>query len=110
MDDNLTMYSITQIPYLAQNDFNQALAAMGLKGKSTRIINTVIGGAFGSKLDTHVYEFIAILLAHRTRKPVKIMFDREEEVSGPGPPSAHHYQDFPGLRRRRPSDFSGKWT
>ncbi|RLA91256.1 MAG: xanthine dehydrogenase family protein molybdopterin-binding subunit [Deltaproteobacteria bacterium] len=79
LDNNLTIYSITQIPFLAQNDFNAALKAMGLKGKNTRVINTVIGGGFGSKLDTHVYEYIAILLAYRTRKPVKILFTREEE-------------------------------
>jgi xanthine dehydrogenase molybdenum-binding subunit len=79
LDDNLTLYTITQIPYLAQNDFLGALAAMGLKGKKVRLVNTTIGGAFGSKLDTHVYEYISILLAHATRKPVKILFTREEE-------------------------------
>ena len=85
LDNNLTMYSITQIPYLAQNDFNGALAALGLKGKNARLISTVIGGGFGSKLDTHVYEFIAILLAYYSRKPVKIMFDREEEFRSQAP-------------------------
>lgn len=85
LDDNLTIYSITQIPYLAQNDFNGALAALGLKGKNTRVVNTVIGGAFGSKLDTHIYEFISIFLSYHTRKPVKIMFDREEEFMAQAP-------------------------
>ncbi|MEW6266311.1 MAG: xanthine dehydrogenase family protein molybdopterin-binding subunit [Thermodesulfobacteriota bacterium] len=84
-DDNLTIYSITQIPFLAQNDFNAALQALGLKGKNTRIINTVIGGGFGSKLDTHVYEFIAIFLAHRTRRPVKMLFTRAEEFLAQAP-------------------------
>jgi CO/xanthine dehydrogenase Mo-binding subunit len=85
LDNNLTLYSITQIPYLAQNDFNAALAAMGLAGKNTRIINTVIGGGFGSKLDTHVYEFVSILLAYYTRKPVKMLFSREEEFLAQAP-------------------------
>ena len=84
-ENNLTMYSITQIPFLAQNDFNQALDAMGIKGKNTRVVNTCIGGAFGSKLDTHVYEFIAILLAHKTRRPVKFLFSREEEFLAQAP-------------------------
>ena len=79
LDDNLTMHTITQIPYLAQNDFLAALSAMGLKGKKVRLVNTTIGGGFGSKLDTHCYEFISILLAYATRKPVKILFTREEE-------------------------------
>ena len=85
LDNNLTMYSITQIPYLAQNDFNAALAALGLTGKNTRIISATIGGGFGSKLDTHIYEFISILLAFKTRRPVKILFDRAEEFMAQAP-------------------------
>lgn len=83
--DNLTVYSNTQIPSLAQRDFTEALVAMGLEGKRARIIKTKIGGAFGSKLDTYAYEYIAILLAHKTRKPVKIIFTREEEFFATSP-------------------------
>ena len=83
--DNPILHSITQIPYLAQNDFNRALAAMGLQGKVVRIIGPAIGGGFGSKLDTHVYEYLALLLAHRTRRPVKFMFTREEEFRAQPP-------------------------
>jgi len=39
----------------------------------------VVGGSFGTKLDTDIYEFICIQLALTTRKPVKILFTREEE-------------------------------
>ncbi|MCP4722707.1 MAG: molybdopterin-dependent oxidoreductase, partial [Desulfobacteraceae bacterium] len=74
--DNLTVYTNTQIPSLAQKDFLEALKAMGLKNKRARVIKPVIGGGFGSKLDTYAYEHIAILLAHKSRKPVKIVFDR----------------------------------
>lgn len=77
--NNLTMYTITQIPFLAQRDFSEALSAMGLRGKKVRIIKTKIGGGFGSKLDTYPFEYIAILMAYKTRKPVKIIFSREEE-------------------------------
>ncbi len=79
LDRNLTMYSITQIPYLAQNDYLAALKAMGLGRSRVRVVCQTIGGGFGSKLDTHCYEFIAILLAQATGKPVKIQFNREEE-------------------------------
>jgi CO/xanthine dehydrogenase Mo-binding subunit len=81
MNSNLTMWAKTQIPFLAQRDFNQALAAMGLRDKNTRVIVPVLGGAFGSGLDTHAYEYIAILLAFRTGKPVKILFTRDEEFA-----------------------------
>ncbi len=77
--DNLTIYSNTQIPSLAQKDFLEALGSMGLENKRVRVIKPIIGGGFGSKLDTYAYEHIAILLAHKCKKPVKIVFDRVEE-------------------------------
>ncbi len=83
--NNLTMYSNTQIPSLAQNDYLEALKAFGLKNKRVRIIQAVIGGGFGSKLDTYAYEYIAILLAFKARKPVKLVFSREEEFFATSP-------------------------
>ncbi|MBS3917465.1 MAG: xanthine dehydrogenase family protein molybdopterin-binding subunit [Deltaproteobacteria bacterium] len=83
--NNLTIYSNTQIPSLAQRDYTEALATMGLEGKKARVIKATIGGAFGSKLDTYAYEYIAILLAHKARKPVKIIFTREEEFFATSP-------------------------
>lgn len=82
--DNLTMYSSTQIPSLAKNDFAEALKTMGLKGR-VRVVNAAVGGGFGSKLDTYAFEYIAILLAHKTKKPVRILFDREEEFIATSP-------------------------
>ena len=81
---NLTMYSPTQIPHLAQRDFTTALQQMGIKGR-VRVIQTKIGGAFGNKLDTYAYEYIAILLAWKTGRPVKIVFTREEEFFATSP-------------------------
>jgi xanthine dehydrogenase molybdenum-binding subunit len=77
--NNLTIYTNTQIPSLAQKDFLEALKVMGLKDKRVRVIKPCIGGGFGSKLDTYAYEYIAILLAFHTRRPVKIEFNRQEE-------------------------------
>ncbi len=85
INNNLTLYSNTQIPSLAQNDFLEALNALGLKNRRVRIIQVTIGGAFGSKLDTYPYEYIAILLALKTRKPVKIVFSRDEEFFATSP-------------------------
>jgi xanthine dehydrogenase molybdenum-binding subunit len=72
----LTVYSSTQVPYLMQNHIS---AALGISGANIRVIQPVIGGAFGSKLDTHPYEIITILLAKATGKPVRILYDRKEE-------------------------------
>jgi len=92
LQSNLIIHSKTQIPYLAQNDFNQALVAMGLKGKNTRVIVPYLGGSFGTGLDTHGYEYITILLAYRTGRPVKILLNRVEEFSNLSPrqPSQTH--------------------
>jgi xanthine dehydrogenase molybdenum-binding subunit len=79
LQNNLIMHAKTQIPYLAQNDFNRALEILGFKGKNTRVLVPYLGGGFGSGLDTHAYEYIAILLAWKTRKPVKVLLSREEE-------------------------------
>ena len=76
---NLTVYSPTQIRYLAQRDFQDAMAALGLKGKRVQVVTTTIGGAFGSKLDTYPFEFITILLAYYSGRPVRLIYSREEE-------------------------------
>ncbi|MBV6521800.1 MAG: 4-hydroxybenzoyl-CoA reductase subunit alpha [Gemmatimonadaceae bacterium] len=80
-EGNLTITAKTQIPFLAQRDFNRALEALGLTNRNSRVIVPAIGGAFGTGLDTHAYEFIAILLAWKTGRPVKIVYDRREEFS-----------------------------
>ncbi|MCU0723452.1 MAG: molybdopterin-dependent oxidoreductase, partial [Planctomycetes bacterium] len=78
---NLTIWAKTQIPFLAQRDFLQALEQMGLPERNARVIVPVLGGGFGSGLDTHAYEYLAILLAWRTGRPVKIVYSREEEFA-----------------------------
>jgi CO/xanthine dehydrogenase Mo-binding subunit len=81
MQGNLAMIAKTQIPFLAQRDFNRALADMGLAGRNTRVVVPALGGGFGTGLDTHAYEYIAILLAWRTGRPVKIVYTRDEEFA-----------------------------
>ena len=81
LNGNLTVTAKTQIPFLAQRDFTNALRALGITGKNVRVVVPAVGGAFGSGLDTHAYEYISILLAWRTGKPVKIVYDRYEEFS-----------------------------
>jgi len=77
--NNLTVHRNTQIPSLAHRDFKDALKVMGLPDSKVRIVKPTIGGGFGSKLDTYGFEYIAILLAYVTRKPVKVVKTREEE-------------------------------
>lgn len=100
MNNNLTLWAKTQIPFLAQRDFNQALSAMGLKGKNTRIIVPALGGGFGSGLDTHAYEYIAILLAFQTGHPVKIVYDRREEFANLSPRQSSRTRIVQGCDRK----------
>ena len=92
MNNNLTFYSQTNVPFLGKQRIQEYLAQIGLKKSRVRVLNPVVGGSFGTKLDTDIYEFIAIQLALKTRKPVKIQFTREEE--------------FFALPPRQPSLFS----
>jgi len=104
MNSNLTIWAKTQIPFLAQRDFNDALSAMGLQGKNTRVIVPALGGGFGTGLDTHAYEYIAILLSFRTGKPVKIVYTRDEEFANLSPRQSSQTKILQGC------DENGKLT
>lgn len=104
MNNNLTLWAKTQIPFLAQRDFNRALSEMGLQGKNTRVIVPTLGGAFGSGLDTHAYEYIAILLAFQTGRPVKILYTRDEEFTNLSPRQSTNTKIIQGC------DHNGKLT
>jgi len=77
--NNLTLHSLTNVIFGHIGRITEYFSQIGLKGKKIRVVNPIVGGSFGTKLDTDIYEFIAIQLALKTRKPVKILFDREEE-------------------------------
>jgi len=79
MNNNLIFHSQTNVPFLGKQRIMEYLSSIGIKGRNVRVVNPVVGGSFGTKLDTDIFEHICILLALRTRKPVKIVFSREEE-------------------------------
>ena len=79
MNNNLTLYNQANVIFWDKRRIMEYFAQIGLKNSKVRIINPVVGGSFGTKLDTDIYEFIAIQLALKTRRPVKILFTREEE-------------------------------
>ena len=76
MENRLTLYCLTQVPFLYQRDMARVL---NMEPSNIRIIQTIIGGGFGSKLDMYPYEPICALLSMKTGQPVQITFDREEE-------------------------------
>lgn len=76
VEKRLTLYSLTQVPFLYQRDMARVLK---IEPSNIRVIQTVIGGAFGSKLDMYPYEPICALLSMKIGRPVQIIYDREEE-------------------------------
>lgn len=72
----LLLYSSTQVPFLYQRDMAHALK---MNPSDIRIIQPVIGGGFGSKLDMYPFEPICALLSIKTGRPVQILYSRHEE-------------------------------
>jgi len=73
---NLTLHSVTQVPYLYRREMAEIT---GVPPEKIRVIQATIGGGFGSKLDLYPYEPIAVHLARKSRRPVKLVFNRREE-------------------------------
>ena len=73
---NLLMYSNTQVPFLHKREFAEYL---NMDPARIRIIQPPIGGGFGSKLDIYPFEVICLFLARAAKRPVKMLFTREEE-------------------------------
>jgi 4-hydroxybenzoyl-CoA reductase alpha subunit len=74
-DGRLTIWSATQVPHYVHRALAEVLQ---MEMHRIRVIRPMVGGAFGGKSDPFPHEMIAALLARKTMRPVKILFDREE--------------------------------
>lgn len=74
-DGRLTVWSATQVPHYLHRSLAEV---MEMEMHRIRVIRPMVGGAFGGKSDPFPHEMIAALLSRRTKRPVKILFDREE--------------------------------
>ena len=76
-DNDLLIYSSTQHP----SETQQIVAKM-LNQKSNTITVLVrrIGGGFGGKETNFLTSSICALLAHKTKKPVKLRLDRDDDI------------------------------
>ena len=74
--DKTTIYVGSQIPY---QDRSQAAAALGVKPDAVRVVATLTGGGFGGKEDITGQIHVA-LLAEKTRRPVKMLYSRQESL------------------------------
>jgi len=75
-------------------DQEQIYHALGLPDEQVRVIYPAIGGAFGGREDMSV-QIVLALAVHYLRRPVKIMWSREESIQ------YHH--------KRHPVTIRAKW-
>src|SRR5262245_29657841 len=71
----LTLWSSTQVAHYLHRDLARVL---GLPTQRIRVIQPVVGGAFGGKSEPFSLEFCAAKLSMVTGRPVKILYTREE--------------------------------
>jgi CO/xanthine dehydrogenase Mo-binding subunit len=77
-NEGMTVYGSLQCPYYV----HRALAVMlALPGERVRVVQTETGGGFGGKEEypSHI-ACHAALLARKARRPVKIVYDRVEDM------------------------------
>ena len=73
--DKVTVWSSTQVPYAARAGVAQTLE---IPEADVRIVVPLLGGGFGAKCDLH-FEGQVAALARAAKRPVKLVFSREEE-------------------------------
>jgi CO/xanthine dehydrogenase Mo-binding subunit len=73
--DEVTIWSSTQVPYAARTGVAQTLR---IPEANVRVVVPLLGGGFGAKCDLH-FEAQVAALARAARRPVKLVFSREEE-------------------------------
>ena len=77
--DKVTVWSSTQVPFAARSGVAHTLQ---IPESKVRIVVPLLGGGFGSKCDFH-YEAHVAVLARAARRPVRLVFSREEEFVAP---------------------------
>lgn len=75
-DGRMEIYCGSQIPY---QDREQVARVMGWDESRVRIVGQLMGGGFGGKEDIMGQIHVA-MLAHVTKRPVKLLFDRHESL------------------------------
>ena len=74
-DDQLTLWSSTQIPHILRTQIGLML---GMNENRVRVIAPEVGGGFGCKLNVYAEEAVLGFLARKLKRPVKWMEGRRE--------------------------------
>ncbi len=76
-DNNFLIYSSTQHP----SETQQIIAKMlNQKSNSIDVLVRRIGGGFGGKETNFITSAICCLLSHKTKKPIKLRLDRDDDI------------------------------
>ncbi len=71
----LTVWSSTQVPHYLHRELAKVLE---LPANRIRVIQPLVGGAFGGKSEPFDLEFAVAKLSMKTGRPVKLLYTREE--------------------------------
>ena len=75
--DRITVYASTQSPHYMRS---YLLSAFSDNVKDIRVVQADVGGAFGSKLFPYPEDYIAVYSSLITRRPVKLVLTRGEDM------------------------------
>ena len=74
-DGRLTVWSASQVTHYLHRELARVL---DVPGEKVRVIQPVLGGAFGGKSEPFDLEFAVAALSRKAGRPVKILYTREE--------------------------------
>ena len=97
-----TVWASTQGQFTAEL---MIAAMLGLPASKLKVVPLEIGGGFGGKIAIHG-EAVAVRLAQKCRRPVKLVFSREEVLQGGSGPAAGALIDYRGRRQGRMASSS----
>ena len=91
----ITVWSTTQKPFAMRRYLSESLK---IPLNRINVIATKIGGGFGGKLEL-IVEPYAVVLARKCRRPVKIVYSREEEFLATTPRHQTYFRIKSGVRK-----------
>lgn len=91
----VTVIAAAQWPH---DDLHQIARMLNLPEDQVREIVPAVGGAFGGREDMYIQHLLA-LCAYVLRRPVKMVFEREESITRTGKRHPFHFRYKVGARR-----------
>ena len=91
----VTVWATTQSVFRHQASISETML---IPASKIRVIGTRVGGAFGGKVEA-IAPPIAVALAQKAGRPVKVVFTREEELTGTKPRHPSYVRVKTGVKK-----------